>query len=182
MWIRAIGAALRIAVGAALIASGLVKLLDPGFLYGGLIHRLREFGEPFPWYSEYVLQRFVQTHLDFFAYAIPIAEIAAGLSFLFGLLVSWSACGAAFLVVNVGLSIGRSEYWILPLHAALALLLLVLGRAGAGLTWGLDGLLIGKMPAALVLFPLRHRLPEEFRRMYRAPARNYPSQVQRGRR
>ncbi len=180
MWIRATGSVLRILIGAGFVAVGLVKLLDPSFLYGGLTHKLSDFGNSFPWYHEFVLLR-VERNLDLFAYLVPSAEIAAGLSFIFGAFVSWSSCGAAFLLVNIGLAIGADNYLLLPLHLAMALLLIVLGRAGAGLTWGLDGWLVQRMPPALVLFPLRRRLPEEIRRMLVA-ARYHPSQIYRRRR
>ncbi len=177
MWIRATGAILRIILGAGLVAAGLMKLRDPGFLYGGLLHRLSDFGPPFAWYGDYILLRIVEPHMELFAYAVPLVEIAAGLSFLLGFLVSWAASGTALLILNIGLATGRNEFWILPLHAALAFLFLMLGRAGAGLTWGLDGLLANRLPPPLLLFPLRRRLPEEFRRTHDASARLHPGQI-----
>lgn len=176
MWIRAIGSILRILIGAGFIAAGLVKLFDPGFVYGGLTHKLGEFGNAYPWYREIILVR-VERNLDLFAYLVPSAEIAAGISFLFGAFVSWSACGAAFLLINIGFAVGGQNDLLLPLHLALGLLLIVLGRAGAGLTWGLDGWLVQRMPPALVMFPLRWRLPDEFRRMHRGPSRYHPGKV-----
>jgi len=179
MWIRATGAILRMIVGAGFIAAGVFKLLDAGFIYGGLLHTLGDFGPAFPFYKEYVLLRMVEPHLQFFAYAIPIAEIALGVSFLLGGLVSWAAAGGAFLLLNIGLGMGYGEYWVLPLHLAGALLLITLARAGAGLTWGLDAVLVKRLPESLVLFPFRRRIPKELRRIRIDAPRYDPRQIHR---
>jgi len=174
MGIRATGAILRMALGALFFTAGLVKLLDPGFIYGGLLHTLSDFGPAFPFYREYVLLRLVEPHLEIFAYAVPLSEIALGISFILGCLVSWAAAGGAFLLLNIGLAIGYGQYWVLPLHAAGALLLIAMGRATPGLTWGLDAVLVKRFPASLVLFPLRKHIPAEFRRI-RIDAPRYDS-------
>jgi uncharacterized membrane protein YphA (DoxX/SURF4 family) len=96
-------AMLRILAGGALLYSGVSKLLDDEFLYGGLLHQLTELGKAFPFYQS-LLIRFVELHQTAFAFAVAIGEILVGLSLLFGLLVSWGALGGVFLVVNFALA------------------------------------------------------------------------------
>ena len=182
MAIRAIGAILRMLIGVAFIAAGIWKLLDAGYLYGGLVHRLEDFGEPYPFYRDSILLRFVEPRQELFAYAVPIAEIVVGALFLLGAFVCLAALVGAVLLGNFALAIGYGSSWIVPAHAAAALLLIVMARATAGCTWGLDALLARRVPAPLLLFPFRWRLPEAYRRISRAPAGNYRGEVHRGRR
>ncbi len=151
-------AVLRILAGSAFIFSGVTKLLDDSFLYGGLMHRIYELGTPFPIYQKFLL-RFVELHQTAFAAASAAGEITVGLSLVLGLLVSWGTLGGIFLVANFALATCAGSPARLAIHGGVALLLLLLGRMGAGLKWGLDGWLIRHVKDWLVLFPLRLQAP-----------------------
>lgn len=155
-------AIIRILIGLAFLAAGIVKLMDPTLLYGGLLLELSEHGKPYYFYDRYFLGRFVMRHQELFAYAVGIGGILLGVSFLTGTLVSLAALGGAFMVVNLGLAVSAGKPLLMALHVLLALVFLVLGRYGAGLTWGGDGWLARRINEVLVLFPLRFSLPGYF--------------------
>ena len=151
-------AVVRMIAGAAFLVAGLLKLLDESLLYGGLMERLEQYGEAFPVYHR-LLERFVELHAEFFAYLVGIAEVLVGISLLSGALVSLSSLGGAFLVLNFGLATTYGNPLGIVMHVALIGVLLCLGCAGAGLTWGVDAWLTQHVNEAVVLFPLRRSLP-----------------------
>lgn len=158
---RRVLAVLRILAGAGMMAAGLAKLLDPAFLYGGLMHALGEYGRAYPFYQHWVLSRYVEWHQTLFAYAVGIGELVVGLCLLLGLLVSLASVGGIFLMLNFALAVSAGNPLSLAVHLACIAVFVLLGRAAAGLTWGLDGLLVRRLNEALVLFPFRISLPEE---------------------
>jgi len=155
-------AIIRILIGVLFLAAGIVKLMNPTLLYGGLLLELSEQGQPYYFYDRYFLGRFVELHQEFFAHLVAIGEILVGLGFLTGALVSLAALGGAFLMVNIGLAVSSGKPLVMAVHVLSALVFLVLGRYGAGLTWGVDGWLARRINEVLVLFPLRFSLPGYF--------------------
>src|SRR3990172_867885 len=127
-------AILRILIGVAFLALGILQLKNPTFLYGGLLLELSEHGQPYYFYQRHFLWRFVELHQEFFAHAAAIGEILLGLSFLTGALVSLASLGGAFMMVNYGLATSAGKPLMMALHVVLALVFLTLGRFGAGLT------------------------------------------------
>lgn len=154
-------AVLRILAGAGITAAGLTKLLDPAFLYGGLLHTLGEYGRAYPFYQDWMLNRYVEWNQTLFAYAVGIGELLVGVCLLLGLLVSLASLGGIFLMINFTLAISAGNPVSLVVHLVFVSLFVVLGRAAAGLTWGLDALLVRRINEALILFPFRLSLPEE---------------------
>ena len=155
-------AIIRILIGLAFLAAGIVKLMNPTLLYGGLLLELSEHGQPYDFYDQYLLGRFVERHQELFAYTAAIGEILVGLSFLTGALVSLAALGGVFMMVNYGLAVSAGKPLVMALHVLFALAFLALGRYGAGLTWGVDGWLARRINEVFVLFPLRFSLPGHF--------------------
>lgn len=165
---RAIAAVLRILIGAALIFLGAQKLSDINLLYGGLMHRIYDLGEPFAFYQQFLI-RFVEFRQEKIVYAVAIGEILVGTSFVFGALVSLGALAGAFLLANFALATTAGNLPMLIAHLCAIAVLLMLGRGGAGLTWGLDGWLVQRINEAIVLFPLRRRLPPVRTRLVAQP-------------
>lgn len=162
MLARAI-AIVRILIGITLLAMGIMRLMDPGFLYGGMMLELAEHGQPYAFYQRFVLGRYVMMHQELFAYALAIGEILVGLSFLTGALVSLGALGGAFLALNFGFAVSAGKPLLMAVHVLFALVFLALGRYGAGLTWGVDGWLARRINEVIILFPLRLSLPDYFK-------------------
>ncbi|MCL6481018.1 MAG: DoxX family membrane protein [Firmicutes bacterium] len=160
LWKRIGVAGLRILLGGWMFYAGLSKLLDPGFLYGGLLHRLSELGRYFEFYNHYVLNRYVSLHEELFAYAVSIGELLVGASLLSGALVSWGVLGGCFLMVNFALATGAGNPVTLLLHGVLIGVFLFLGVAGAGVWWGVDGCLTRHINESVVMFPFRRTLPD----------------------
>jgi uncharacterized membrane protein YphA (DoxX/SURF4 family) len=158
MWLRRTAAIVRIILGGAFLFLGAIKLMDPEFLYGGLLHHIVENGVPFPFYQRF-LQRFVELHQELFAYTVAVGEILVGLSLLSGIWVSGGVLGGIFLVANFALATTWGNLPMLLAHLGLLALLVVLGCCGAGLTWGCDGWLVTRMNEKIVLFPWRRSVP-----------------------
>jgi uncharacterized membrane protein YphA (DoxX/SURF4 family) len=156
-------ALIRILIGVFFLTLGIIQLMDPAFLYGGLLLRASEYGQPYVFYRRYLLGRYVEPQQEFFAYLVAGGETLLGASFLTGALVSWGALGGAFLVLNFGMAVSAGQPLLMALHLALALVFLALGRFGAGLTWGVDGWLAQRINEVYVLFPLRLSLPKYFK-------------------
>ncbi len=152
-------AILRILIGVLFLWMGVTSLLDESLLYGGLMHRLSTTGGPVRYYSSVVI-RYIEMHETQFVYVAAAGEIVAGLSLLSGTFVSLGAVLGAFLVLNFGLASSSGNWLRFLAHLAGVVLLLGLGRQGAGLTWGMDALLIRNYKDWLVLFPLRVRAPK----------------------
>ena len=155
-------AIIRILIGLAFLALGITQLMDPTFLYGGLLLEVSEHGQPYHFYRRYFVWRFVELHQEFFAHAVAIGEILLGASFVTGTLVSLASLGGAFLMVNFGLAVSAGRPLVMALHIVFALVFLALGRYGAGLSWGVDGWLARRINEVFVLFPLRFSLPGYF--------------------
>jgi uncharacterized membrane protein YphA (DoxX/SURF4 family) len=154
-------AVLRILAGAGMMAAGLTKLLDPAFLYGGILHTLGEYGRAYPFYQDWMLNRYVEWNQTLFAYAVGVGELLVGVCLLLGLLVSLASLGGIFLMINFALATSAGNPVALVLHLVSIGVFILLGRAAAGVTWGLDGLLVRRLNEALVLFPFRLSLPSE---------------------
>jgi len=148
---------LRILVGAAFAALGVMKFLNPEFLYGGVFRALEEAGQPYSFYRP-LLNRFAFRE-ELLAHMVAAGEVMLGLSYLSGALVSLSSCAGAFLMVNIALATSAGNIGNLALHLGFAVILLGMGRAGAGLQWGVDGWLTERVHEGFILFPLRWRLP-----------------------
>jgi uncharacterized membrane protein YphA (DoxX/SURF4 family) len=158
--LRIIVVLIRIAAGAAFLFLSVKKLLDSGFMYGGLMHAIESAGKPFPFYSSF-LGSGVENHQVFFTFAVTIGGLLLGISLLLGAGVSLSAVCGAILLVNIALATDYGNWPHLGGHLAGAVALLALGRIGAGITGGLDGWLVERLPPALVLFPLRRSPPRD---------------------
>jgi len=149
----------RILMGMVFLVAGISKLVDPGFLYGGLLLELEKYGQPYGFFDRYLISRYVEYHQTLFAYAAAIGEILVGASLLLGALVSLGSLGGVFLVLNFGFAISAGNPGMMALHVAFAVVLLVLGRMGAGLKWGVDDWLTQYLPEAVLLIPLRLSRP-----------------------
>ncbi len=153
-----LAAILRMLIGAGFLWVGLQKFFDVDLLYGGLMRRIEEHGDSFPLYGDFLL-RYVEINQDAYVLALAIGEVLVGTSFLLGMLVSLGAVAGVFLVLNIALATTYGDLPGMTLHLCLAAVLLLLGRGGAGLTWGLDGWLTRYLNDAVVLFPLRRHVP-----------------------
>lgn len=158
MMFRRIAALLRILIGGGFLYLGIAKLLDAGFLFGGLMHHLRDAGAPFPIYEQFLL-RFVEFNQEEWAYAAIGGEILVGLSLLLGLWVSAGTLGGIFLVLNFALATTWGNVPLLLAHVGLLAILILLGCCGGGLTWGCDGWLVQRISDRVVLFPWRRSAP-----------------------
>lgn len=151
-------AALRMLVGGGFLYLGLSKLADASFLFGGLMHRIRDEGRAFPLYEQFLL-RVVEMRQEHFAYAVAAGETLLGISLLLGVWVSMSTLAGAFLVLNFALATTWDNLPMMLAHLLLTVLLVLLGRCGAGLTWGLDRVLVDRIHERLLLFPWRPEIP-----------------------
>ena len=151
-------AVVRILIGICFLWIGVLMLMDQELLYGGMLLRLAETGGPVRFYRAFALPYFerYETSLVFMAAA---ANIGVGLFFVTGTLISLTSLGAAALVLNYALASSSGNWPRFLTHIAVALALLLIGRLGAGLAWGVDGLLIERYKHWLVLFPLRRWAP-----------------------
>lgn len=155
-------AIVRILIGIGFLALGINRLMDPAFLYGGLMSELAEHGKPYWFYENYFLDRFVELHQELFAYGAAIAAVLLGISFLSGALVSLGSVGGAAMTLSFGLATSAGGPVRMAVCGAGALVFVLLGRYGAGLTWGVDGWLAEHIHEGIVLFPLRGSLPPHF--------------------
>jgi len=151
-------AVLRILVGILFLYAGITKLLDEDLLYGGLLQRLESHGQAYPFYRSLLL-RYVEFRQTRIAFLVAGGETAVGVCLLSGLFTSIASLGGVFLLVNYALATGADSPARLGAHIAGVLLLLAMGRCGAGLHWGLDGVLIRRLQDWVVLFPLRLKAP-----------------------
>ena len=151
-------AVIRILIGVGFVWLGVSLLLNQNFLFGGLIERLMATGGPVRAYLRLYL--LIERHETVVAYLSASASICAGVFFITGTLVSLTSLAASALVMNYALasSSGNWPHFLALLAAALTLLLV--GRLGAGCTWGVDGWLIERFKDWMVLFPLRWRAPQ----------------------
>ncbi|MBI3644886.1 MAG: hypothetical protein HY233_02825 [Acidobacteriales bacterium] len=151
-------AVVRILIGIGFVWMGISMLMNHGFLYGGLLEHLTATGGPVRIYRDIFL-RVVEPRETLVVYFASTVSILLGLLYLTGTLISLTSLASSFLVVNYGLA---SSSWNRPrqlLFFLATVLLLMLGRMGAGCTWGVDGWLIRRFKDWLVLFPLRRKAP-----------------------
>jgi uncharacterized membrane protein YphA (DoxX/SURF4 family) len=152
-------AMIRILVGLCFIWIGVSILTDEDLLFGGLLRRLNDTGGPVRVYRSVVLP-FIERHETSLTHAVGIGNIVVGLFYVTGTLISLTSLAAAFLVANYGLASSSTNRPRMAIFALVTLLLLMLGRAAPGLTWGVDGWLIRRFHDWLVLFPLRRKAPQ----------------------
>ena len=152
-------AVVRILIGVIFVWRGIAKLIDPSFLFGGLMLEIAEHGTPYTFYQRFVLSRFVEYHQEFFAYAVGLGGTLVWLSFVTGTMVSWAALGGALMMLNFGLATSAGNPLNMVLYSLFALLFLALGRFGVGATWGVDGWLAKRVRGGFIFFPLRLSLP-----------------------
>lgn len=151
-------AILRILLGVLFVVKGAMKLGNADFLYGGLMHALEAAGRPFPFY-EGVLTSYVDAHQTLFIYVVVLGQLLLGLSFVTGAFVSLSSAAGAFLLLNIALATSYGAPARLATYLTGAAVLMLMGRLGAGLTWGVDRWLVRRSRSALVLLPLRRTVP-----------------------
>ena len=152
-------AVIRILIGVGFIWVGISMLMDEDLLYGGLLRHLTSTGGPVRFYRNVILP-IIERRETSFVYFAAISNIGVGVLFVTGTLISLTSLAAAFFVANYGLA---SSSWNRPRQLLFVLataLLLMVGRSAAGLTWGVDGLLIRRFQDWLVLFPLRRKAPQ----------------------
>ncbi len=147
-------------IGAGFITLGVRILRDSTLLYGGLLRTLERFGPPFPFYLDRVIYPYMEFHQEGFAIVAAIGAILVGVQLLAGFLVSLGALGACLLVLNFALATAYGDVAALATYTGLVAALILMGCTGAGLTWGLDAWLAARLNPAIVLFPLRRRLPD----------------------
>lgn len=148
----------RILIGILFVMKGAEKLSNPDFLYGGLMLALEEAGRPFPFYAD-VLTTIIDAHQKFFTYAVVGGQLLLGASFVTGAFISLSSAAGAFMLINVALATTYGEPARLATYLAVAALLVLMGRMGAGLTWGMDRWMVHRSRSTLVLLPLRRTVP-----------------------
>jgi uncharacterized membrane protein YphA (DoxX/SURF4 family) len=140
---------LRIATGLFFLNAGHQKLTDPGFA-SHLGETLRQWAaeNPFVPYRQF-LELAAAPHADIFAQLVTYGEIGAGLSYVLGFLVAYSAPAAAFMNLNFLLAAQHTSPAILVINllCVLAHLSLFWGRAGQ--YFGFDGYVFkaGNAPA-----------------------------------
>lgn len=148
----------RILIGGASLYFGVRNLLDSDFLYGGILFRLDDYGEPYAFYKRLLVRlEFQQTLL---AYSVATCQVLLGLSYMTGALVSLASVGAAFLTLNLAMAVSAGNVVVLVALLFCAAIFLAMGWAGAGLYWGVDGWLVERVNERLILLPLRLRLPD----------------------
>ena len=153
-------AILRMVIGGGFVFLGVSSLMDEQLLYGGLMERLQDFGDPFGIYRRFVLTPYAAIHEEGFVITLSIIAIVAGILLLLGVFVSWASILSAGLIANFALATTAGHWGAFALYMGLALSLLLIGRVGGGLTWGLDSVLIQRLPPWMVLFPLRMTEPD----------------------
>jgi uncharacterized membrane protein YphA (DoxX/SURF4 family) len=152
-------AILRIVIGLGFIGAGILILRDADLLYGGLLLRLSELGRPAGFYQK-IINRYIELNQTPVAMGAAIISILVGVALVLGFLVSLAVLAGAALVMNFALATMGGRIPEFSMFCAGSLALLLLGRLGAGLTWGLDGWLVGYLKEWLVLFPLRLSAPQ----------------------
>ncbi len=152
-------AVIRILIGIAFLWNGVSMLMDQDLLYGGLLRHLNSTGGPVRFYRDVVLP-LIERHETSFVFVSAWANIVIGLFFVTGTLVSLTSLTAAFFVVNFGLASSSQNRPRMFLFSLATLLLLMLGRMGAGLVWGVDAWLIRRFQDWLILFPFRRKAPQ----------------------
>lgn len=152
-------AVLRILIGLLFVCFGVSMLMDQDLLYGGLLHHLNETGGPVRLFRSVALP-LIERHETSFVYLAAAANIVFGFFLVTGTLVSLSSLAAAAFVVSYGLASSSHNRPRILLFSLATLLLLMLGRMGAGLVWGVDALLIRRFQDWLILFPFRLKAPK----------------------
>ena len=148
----------RILLGILFVVKGVEKLSNLDFIYGGLMLALDAAGRPFPFY-EVVLTNYVDAHQTIFTYLVVGGQLLLGLSFATGAFISLSSAAGAFMMLNIALATSYGSPARLATYLAGAAVLVLMGRLGAGLTWGVDGWVVNRSRSTLVLLPLRRTVP-----------------------
>lgn len=150
-------AAVRIATGVFFLFFGEYKLADSAFARSAF---------PDQWLHEFITQgavgfysRFLQNvvlpHHVFFGYAVGAVELFIGISLVLGLWVRAASVLGVLHMINLTLAtwweaghgVPTWRYFGAELdHLPLLFLFLIFFAAGAGRTWGLDGLLLRRKP------------------------------------
>ena len=151
-------AVIRIVTGLLFLWVGISILMNEDLLFGGLMRYLDLTGGPMRFYRDFALP-VIERHETLLTHVVGFASIAVGVLYVTGTLVSLTSLLAAFLVANFGLASSSMNRTREVVFLLLTLLMLMLGRVGAGLTWGVDGRLIRRFQDWLVLFPLRRKAP-----------------------
>lgn len=151
-------AVIRILIGIGFLWLGVSMLLSHEFLFGGLLERLTSTGGPVRYYRQ--ILPYVERYETFLAHFSGIVSIVTGVFYITGTLISLTSFVAFAMVLNLALasSSGNWPRFLTLIAASLALLLI--GRMGAGLTWGVDAWLIHRFKDWIVLFPLRLKAPQ----------------------
>ena len=152
-------AVIRILIGIGFLCLGISMLMDQDLLFGGLLRRLYETGGPMRFYNSLFL-RVAEFRETLVVYLASGVSIVLGLLYVTGTLFSLASVGAAVFVANIGMASSSQNRPREFMFFVATLLLLMPGRACAGLTWGVDGLLIRRFQDWLVLFPLRRKAPK----------------------
>ncbi|MBZ0253645.1 MAG: hypothetical protein K8I02_09930 [Candidatus Methylomirabilis sp.] len=109
-------------------------------------------GNPHGWYVR-LLQETAIPHVDSLAYSLRIAEWSLGLALTLGVAVGLTGLLGALVSLNAFFAashLGAAEW---GLHALLALVQTLLSFGAAGVTWGLDRALLGRLPAWMIGTP-----------------------------
>jgi uncharacterized membrane protein YphA (DoxX/SURF4 family) len=151
-------AVIRILIGLLFIWNGVSMLMDQDLLFGGLLRHLNSTGGPVRFYRDVILP-LIERHETSFVFLSAWANIVIGVFLVTGTLISLTSLAAAFFVVNYGLASSSYNRPRMLLFSLATLLLLMLGRMGAGLAWGVDAWLIRRFKDWLILFPFRLKAP-----------------------
>lgn len=155
-------AAVRIATGVFFLFFGEYKLADSVFARTAF---------PDQWLHEFItqgavafyghfLQNVVLPHHVFFGYAVGAVELFIGISLVLGLWVRAASVLGVLHMINLTLAtwwepghgVPAWRYFGSELdHLPLLFLFLIFFTAGAGRTWGLDGLLLRRKPETQTL-------------------------------
>ena len=152
-------AIIRILIGIGFLCLGISMLMNPDLLYGGLLRSLYETGGPVRFYNSIFL-RVAEVRETLVVYVASGISIVLGLLYVTGTLFSLTSLAGAFFVANIGMASSSMNRPRQLMFFLATILLLMLGRACAGLTWGVDALLIRRFQDWLVLFPLRRKAPK----------------------
>ncbi len=152
-------AVLRIVVGAWFLKAVWTKLtvafawgvvpylaVSPRFL-GFQPKRVAEFanGNPVAWYKQF-LEDTVLPHAQLFANLQAYGEVAVGIALLLGLGIGLTALIGLFLTLNYGLATQWMSFGQQGFHVLLVTSMIIFLGVRAGRVWGLDGLILRRVP------------------------------------
>jgi len=141
-------AVLRILVGILFVHAGWPKLImlfsNPAYV-GGMLEKMAKAAWP-PVYAHF-LTNFAVPHAQLFGALVALGEVAVGIGLILGLLTRVSAFFGAVMNINYLFAIYKispgflssNNFWFTVLH------IVFIGTA-AGRAWGLDALLMPRLP------------------------------------